>query len=453
MSFDLGNLLQGQLGGILNNFMSANGESPENGSKAVGLALPAVVAGLVKNAGSGSDKLSGLFNLLGTGSGAGLDNAVETAVSGNGVSHLIESGKNLLPSIFGGKENEVADQIANESGVSKAAAGSLVALALPLVLSVLRGKVKSEGLGATQVAGLLGQQQGWLSNALSGNMLSALGIGSLGSLFGGLGSLAGNAGAAVSGAASALGTGAANAATGAAAAGAAGAGAVAAAAKSGGSGIGKWLLLAAAVIAALLGFKMCSKPSGDGAGAASAASGASVAASDVSDGMAASSASDMALPPAVPSDPASGASAPETLPSADASAATASAPAAASAADASAATFPAADTASVKYENGVAKFYFATAKSNVADGAENTVAEVINAGKEGKTLVISGFTDSTGNAKANEALSKRRAQAVQKFFEAQGVKAENIKLQKAASGTVGAQGNDAEGRRVEVKVE
>ena len=60
--------------------------------------------------------------------------------------------------------------------------------------------------------------------------------------------------------------------------------------------------------------------------------------------------------------------------------------------------------------------------------------------------------DSTGNAASNQELSKKRAQAVQAFFEAHGVKAGNIELRKPKS-TTGAEGNDAEGRRVEVKVE
>jgi len=106
----------------------------------------------------------------------------------------------------------------------------------------------------------------------------------------------------------------------------------------------------------------------------------------------------------------------------------------------------------VVMDGGVAKFFFATGKNNVAEGAEQVVADLIEAGKDGKKLVISGFADSTGNAASNQELSKKRAQAVQAFFEAHGVKSGNIELRKPKS-TTGAEGNDAEGRRVEVKVE
>ncbi|WP_373742020.1 cytochrome-c oxidase, cbb3-type subunit III [Neisseria sp.] len=140
----------------------------------------------------------------------------------------------------------------------------------------------------------------------------------------------------------------------------------------------------------------------------------------------------------------------------------ASAPAAASAAQASAApapasavsapTVPAADKAGVSYDAGKGIFYFATGKSDVAAEADKVVADLVKAGKEGKKLVVSGYTDSTGNAAANAALSKKRAEAVQAFLTKQGVDTKNIELRKPEN-TTAAQGNDAAGRRVEVKVE
>ena len=131
------------------------------------------------------------------------------------------------------------------------------------------------------------------------------------------------------------------------------------------------------------------------------------------------------------------------------------APAEPAAASAETASAPAAEengNASVAVEGGVAKFYFATGKKEVPADAAEVAAELVKAGKEGKKLVVSGFADSTGDAAANAELSKERAQAVQAFLEAQGVEAANIELLKPESIT-GAQGNTAEGRRVEVKVQ
>lgn len=390
MSIDLGNLLQSQLGSVLGQFLTNSGEAEESSGKAAGLAIPAIVAGLVKHVSGNPTNASGLFDLITGAAGNSLTGAVSQAAEGSNLGSLIDLGKSLLPNLLGGNAADVADQISQQSGVSKASAGSLLSLALPLVLSVLRGQAKEGNLNQGQLLGLLAQQQGWLSQVLDSNMLSALGIGSLSGIFGGLNNLLsglGNAGAAVAG----------------------GAAAATAAAKKGGNG--KWIALAVAAVLALLAFKSC----GNGEQAAAPAA-SEPAASAVSEALAE----------------------------------VASAPAAAS--EASAPAPVAADNARVVYENGVATFFFATGKNDVAEGAQTIVADVINAGKDGKKLVVSGFADSTGNAAANEELSKQRAQAVQAFFEAQGVNAANIELRKPES-TTGAVGNDVEGRRVEVKVE
>ena len=390
MSIDLGNLLQSQLGSVLGQFLTNSGEAEESSGKAAGLAIPAIVAGLVKHVSGNPTNASGLFDLITGAAGNSLTGAVSQAAEGSNLGSLIDLGKSLLPNLLGGNAADVADQISQQSGVSKASSGSLLSLALPLVLSVLRGQAKEGNLNQGQLLGLLAQQQGWLSQVLDSNMLSALGIGSLSGIFGGLNNLLsglGNAGAAVAG----------------------GAAAATAAAKKGGNG--KWIALAVAAVLALLAFKSC----GNGEQAAAPAA-SEPAASAVSEAVAQA----------------------------------ASAPAAAS--EASAPAPVAADNARVVYENGVATFFFATGKNDVAEGAQTIVADVINAGKDGKKLVVSGFADSTGNAAANEELSKQRAQAVQAFFEAQGVNAANIELRKPEN-TTGAVGNDVEGRRVEVKVE
>ena len=182
MAFDLGNLLQSQLGDVLGGFLASSGEPAESSTKAAGLALPAVVAGLLKHIGANPSNASGVLDLLTGTSGSILDGAVAKASSAEGVGGLLETGKKLLPELLGGNAANVADRISQESGVSKAASGSLLALSLPLVLSVLRGKAKDNNLQGSQILGLLGQQQGWLSQALSSDMLSALGIGSLSGL-------------------------------------------------------------------------------------------------------------------------------------------------------------------------------------------------------------------------------------------------------------------------------
>ncbi|MDO5686186.1 MAG: cytochrome-c oxidase, cbb3-type subunit III [Neisseria sp.] len=102
-------------------------------------------------------------------------------------------------------------------------------------------------------------------------------------------------------------------------------------------------------------------------------------------------------------------------------------------------------------DDGVVKFYFAVGSNNLAAGANDALAAVVQGVQEGKTVVISGFHDATGDAAQNAELAKQRAQAVQAALEALGVPADKIDLKKPESTT--GDGSNAEARRVEVTLQ
>lgn len=106
---------------------------------------------------------------------------------------------------------------------------------------------------------------------------------------------------------------------------------------------------------------------------------------------------------------------------------------------------------SVLFENGRLSFYFVTGKADVAPGAVDKAEEILAAAKQGKKVGISGYTDSTGNASANAKLAKDRAEAVKKFLMDNGVPASQLELRKP-NDSVGAQGKDQEGRRVDAYI-
>ena len=134
-----------------------------------------------------------------------------------------------------------------------------------------------------------------------------------------------------------------------------------------------------------------------------------------------------------------------------ASAAAKPAPAATAGAAPAAAAAPATladDAASVLVENGVVKFYFATAKAELAAGANEALADVVKGVAEGKKAIVSGFHDATGDAALNAELAKQRAFAVRDALKALGVAEDKIELKKPEETT--ASGSNAEARRVEV---
>jgi len=141
-----------------------------------------------------------------------------------------------------------------------------------------------------------------------------------------------------------------------------------------------------------------------------------------------------------------------------AKAGTAAAPAALVAGPAAPATSPASasmaqalsDAASIKVEQGVVKFYFASGKADLAAGASEALADVVKGAQAGRKVAISGFHDATGNAEQNAELAKQRALAVRDALMAAGVAEGQIELKKPEQ--ISGNGSDAEARRVEISL-
>jgi flagellar motor protein MotB len=115
---------------------------------------------------------------------------------------------------------------------------------------------------------------------------------------------------------------------------------------------------------------------------------------------------------------------------------------------------PLADAAagpSVKIDNGVVKFYFASGKADVAPGAAEALVEVVKDVAGGKTLAISGFHDSTGSIEVNAELAKQRAMGVRDVLKGLGVADDKMELRKPEQMLGGA--DDAEARRVDVTLQ
>jgi len=106
------------------------------------------------------------------------------------------------------------------------------------------------------------------------------------------------------------------------------------------------------------------------------------------------------------------------------------------------------EEASVRVENGVVMFFFATAKADLAAGANEALADVVKGVADGKKAIVSGFHDATGDAAQNAELAKQRALAVRDALKALGVAEEQIELKKPEVTT--ATGTNEQARRVEV---
>ena len=108
------------------------------------------------------------------------------------------------------------------------------------------------------------------------------------------------------------------------------------------------------------------------------------------------------------------------------------------------------DAASITVEYGVVKFYFASGRADLAEGAAGALVDVVKAARSGKKVLIAGFHDTKGNAVANAELARRRALVVQDALRAAGVPERQISLHKPEPA---GPGPDAEARRVEITLQ
>lgn len=112
---------------------------------------------------------------------------------------------------------------------------------------------------------------------------------------------------------------------------------------------------------------------------------------------------------------------------------------------------PAPDTgASVVLRDGMVVFFFSSGGAGLAADAQAALAEAVKATVSGRTVVLSGFHDASGDPAANAELAQARAEAVRNALTRLGAPANRIELMRPLQTTGG--GDEAEARRVEVVI-
>lgn len=111
----------------------------------------------------------------------------------------------------------------------------------------------------------------------------------------------------------------------------------------------------------------------------------------------------------------------------------------------------ASDEARVVVVPGMVKFYFASGKADLAEGAQEALSTVVLASKAGQHIFISGFHDSTGDPASNLVLATQRAVSVRDALLAAGAPESSLSIDKPEQMPSGT--DLAEARRVEVVIQ
>lgn len=156
------------------------GESPEKTGSALSSALP-LLLGAMKNNASSTEGASGLLGALtgGKHDGSILDNIGNLA----GNSDLLKDGAGILGHLFGGKEQNIAQAVGTQSGISVGSAANLLKMAAPVLMGFLGKKTRESNVtDANGIGDVLGGLLGGSANkeqSLVTQLLDADGDGSV----------------------------------------------------------------------------------------------------------------------------------------------------------------------------------------------------------------------------------------------------------------------------------
>jgi OOP family OmpA-OmpF porin len=167
---------------LLQQLSAVVGESPATTQKAVAGAVPTLLAGLT-NLASTTEGTTQLGNLLSQGNyGNLLPNATSLLGGGNATQDVLNSGRGILSTLFGGRLSAIIDWLANAFGIKSTAASSLLSLVAPMVLGVLKREQTSQGLNTAGLASLLLSQKDSIARLAPAGLASVLGISNLANL-------------------------------------------------------------------------------------------------------------------------------------------------------------------------------------------------------------------------------------------------------------------------------
>ncbi|MBQ1678855.1 MAG: DUF937 domain-containing protein [Oscillospiraceae bacterium] len=164
MDFDLNSIGSLISGGGLSAISRRTKVAKEDVAKVLSVGIPALVGGMRRNAGA-EDGAASLSRALADHSTADISNPGDFLKNAD-----LKDGKKILGHVLGDDQNELVGQISRASGVTKGKTATILALAAPLLLSLL-GSQNSGSSGG----GLLGMLGGLLGGGQSsGGLLGGL---------------------------------------------------------------------------------------------------------------------------------------------------------------------------------------------------------------------------------------------------------------------------------------
>ncbi len=136
---------------------------------AVGKFLPAIIGGLISkgNTEAGASGLLDIFKNKGL-TDLGVDDLMDVIGNPEKGKSMLDSGGDLLGSIFGNNQSGILDKLIGMTGLKKAGGSMLLKFLAPIVMRKLAGMVFKNGWGAKKLSSYLGDQKSSISGLIPG---------------------------------------------------------------------------------------------------------------------------------------------------------------------------------------------------------------------------------------------------------------------------------------------
>ncbi len=149
------------------------GVDPAQAQGAIQQAMPLLLGGLARNAAT-PDGAGALHNALGDHAGNDIGSLLGGMLGGGGPQAGLGGGMAILGHIFGARRDQASQGLGQASGLGAANAGQLLAILAPIVMSVLGNMSQRQGMSASGLGGVLGEEHQRMAQGGEGGLLGAV---------------------------------------------------------------------------------------------------------------------------------------------------------------------------------------------------------------------------------------------------------------------------------------
>jgi hypothetical protein len=147
------------------------GVDPSEAENAIRQAMPLLIGGLARNA-STDEGAGALHSALGDHAGNDIGSVLGSVLGGGG--NGASNGMAILGHIFGARQDQAAQGLGQQTGLGSQNAGQLLAILAPVVMSVLGNMTQRQGMSASGLGGVLGQEAQRIGTGGAGGLLGAV---------------------------------------------------------------------------------------------------------------------------------------------------------------------------------------------------------------------------------------------------------------------------------------